>query len=1014
MPHLSRLFRLRKRRFSSSSKPARRRHLLAGFEPLEDRRVLAVSVSFSAGVLTFTGDPNPLVADSVVIESTGTAGTVNYNGGLGSISQAGVNSVVFNAGAGDNEFIIINQAPSRFAPAAGAFFDIFYNVSLDGVGDDSLRLAGGSAATITSGTYDVLSPNSGRITYTTPTTGIRVEFSGIDSAVDEVDDETIQAGAFVTNTSSGAESVTVKVGPVLTPVQSFTRGPVIVDGGDREDHGSGLPNTNGWKFMEQGIGFVKSQVFNSGAANSILIVGTSPGSQARNAVNSAISPLGLAPTYITGAAISTVNFNAFRILYVPSDAGDVSGGISNADLALLAARTADIQTFVKGGGGIYAQTEATAAVPYSWLQIPDPFTITSFGGGGISNPLRKTAQAIAAGFTISDAELSAGVPYHNVFTGPAGFNGLDIFVLDTGPNNVVDGFPPAGDDRAVTLGQGAINQSVGGGPTTQISGNQMVLINLGNKLSLNLNTLGGTDSILVDGSTLSLDGLLAPLTINGGGNGDSLSITDSADNTGPGDNVSVTSLATTGLAAFAINYLGIGSLSVQATQGADTMTLDFSAAGPTTVTIFGGAGGDTFTGPTGYMRASSSIQINVHGDTAAKTTGPVNPGSDAPLSSPDKFNLDMTTRADGAAVTPVVIVDTNGGNATSSNTQLVRFTGIENVDVLDNGVLADTEIGDFFLRGTAGPDYILFVSAGQVNPTFRVRVGNVYYPSTGSFGPYLTATGQVYVYGGGGNDTISMYNTRLDGVLFGEGGDDILTGGYGNDLLIGGQGNDRLNGGTVGGNDEIWGDDYDPVADAPLLAAGNPATHPANRAGGNDQINSFGGNDRIYGQGGNDIINSGGGDDYINGGPGDDTIDGQAGHDRIYGGDGNDVISGSDGNDLLVGGAGNDFLYGRTGDDVLIGGLGADMLNGHEGGDLLQGDDDANSGSLHSGDARDVALMALLLSQWVPFKTTANLTPVGNDGSTDTLWGGAHADLFFVTGLDLAADKNAPGYGPDL
>ena len=45
-----------------------------------------------------------------------------------------------------------------------AFFDIFYNVSLDGVGDDSLRLAGGSAATITSGTYDVLSPNSGRIT----------------------------------------------------------------------------------------------------------------------------------------------------------------------------------------------------------------------------------------------------------------------------------------------------------------------------------------------------------------------------------------------------------------------------------------------------------------------------------------------------------------------------------------------------------------------------------------------------------------------------------------------------------------------------------------------------------------------------------------------------------------------------------------------------------------------------------------------------------------------------------
>ncbi len=1007
MSQLSRLFRLRKRRFSSPSKPARRRQLLAGFEQLEDRRVLAVTVSFAAGVLTFTGDPNPLVADSVVIESTGTAGTVNYNGGLGSISQAGVNSVVFNAGAGDNEFIIINQAPSRFAPAAGAFFDISYNVSLDGIGDDSLRLAGGSAATITSGTYDVLSPNSGRITYTTPTTGIRVEFSGIDSAVDEVDDETIQAGAFVTNTSSGAESVTVKVGPTLTPVSTFTQGPVFIDGGDRDDHGSfsAGANQNGWKFIQQAVQFVRTGSFNPGTIKDVLIIGAN-GSTASAAIGSALSVLGYSSDTVTAVGpgamqIGGVNFGNYKLIYVPSNEespfNNTPGGITNPQLAALNARKADIQAYVKTGGGIVALTEQDSVGAYGWLELPLPFvTFPNFETVMVQDP-----NLVAAGFSITNAELSAGTPSHNGFSGPPGFNGLDVFVRDD-------------DGQVVTLGQGPINDSIGGGPTTQISGSQMVLINLGNKLSLNLNTLGGNDNILVDGSTLSLDGLLAPLTINGGGNGDSLSITDSADNTGPGDNVSVTSLATTGLAAQAISYSGIGSLSVQATQGADTMTLDFSAAGPTTVTIFGGAGGDTFTGPTGYMRASSTIQINVHGDTAAKTTGPVNPGSDAPLSSPDKFNLDMTTRADGAAVTPVVIVDTNGGNATSSNTQLVRFTGIENVDVLDNGVLADTEIGDFFLRGTAGPDYILFVSAAQVNPTFRVRVGNVYYPSTGGFGPYMTATGQVYVYGGGGNDTISMYNTRLDGVLFGEGGDDILTGGYGNDLLIGGQGNDRLNGGTVGGNDEIWGDDYDPVADAPLLAAGNPATHPANRPGGNDQINSFGGNDRIYGQGGNDIINSGGGDDYINGGPGNDTIDGQGGHDRIYGGDGSDVISGSDGNDLLVGGAGNDFLYGRAGDDVLIGGLGADMLSGHEGGDLLQGDDDANSGSLNAGDARDVALMALLLNQWVPFKTTTNLTIVGNDGSTDTLWGGADADLFFITGLDLAADKNAPGYGPDL
>ena len=1013
--NLSRQARLRKRLFQNASTAKRWRKLVAGMEPLEDRRLLAVTTSFSLGVLTFTGDTGVGIDEKVVIESTATPGTINYDdgGGLGSTTQAGVNSVVFNGFTGKNEMIIINQAPTVFRPFAGGSFDIQFNVNGD-PDFDVLRIAGGSAATITSGNYTVSGPTSGTISYTTTFTPINISFSGLDSTgatPDRVDDVTIQGGAFTTNTSTGAESVTVKVGPVLAPVQSFTQGPVIVDGGDREDHGTGLPNTNGWKFMQQGIGFVNSGVFNAGAANSILIVGTTAGSQARNAVNSAISPLGLVPTYVTGAGITSAVLTSFRILYVPSDVGDVTGGITNADLALLAARTADIQAFVRGGGGIYAQTEATAASPYSWLQIPAPFTITSFGGGGISNPLRKTPEAIAAGFTITDAELSAGVPYHNVFTGPAGFNGLDIFVLDTGPNNVVDGFPPAGDDRAVTLGQGAINQTVGGGPTTQISGNMMTLVNLGNKPSLGLNTLGGTDAISVDGSVLSLDGLLAPLTINGGGNGDSLSIDDSADNTGSGDNVSVTSLSTTGLAAFPINYSGVSSLSVQATQGTDVMTLDFSAAGPSTVSIFGGAGGDTFTGPTGYMRASGTIQINIHGDTAAKVTGPVNPGSDAPLSAPDKFNLDMTTRADGSAVMPIVIVDTNGGNAVSANTQLVRFTGIENIDVLDGGVLTNTEIGDFYLRGTDNADYIEFRSAAQVNPVFRVRVGNTYYPSsTGNFGPYTTGPSKVYVYGRGGNDTITMYNTRLNAVFFGEAGDDVLTGGYGDDLLIGGQGNDRLNGAAVGGNDEVWGDDFDPVVNNPSVAS--------QAAGGNDIINTFGGNDTIYGQGGNDTINAGAGDDYINGGPGDDQIDGQAGNDRIYGGDGADVIEGSEGNDVVAGNAGADKLYGRFGNDIVIGGLGQDVVNGNEGGDALVGDESngAGSGSLAKGDAADAALLALM-SLWGTTPTLASLGGFGSSGddtSVDTLWGGADADAFFTTGTDVAADRNAFGYGPDL
>ncbi|MBC7852898.1 MAG: hypothetical protein IAF94_05640 [Pirellulaceae bacterium] len=296
---------------------------------------------------------------------------------------------------------------------------------------------------------------------------------------------------------------------------------------------------------------------------------------------------------------------------------------------------------------------------------------------------------------------------------------------------------------------------------------------------------------------------------------------------------------------------------------------------------------------------------------------------------------------------------------------------------------------------------------------FRIRVGNLYYPTNGGmYGPFTTGVSKVYAYGRGGNDTITMYNTRLNGAIFGDGGDDILTGGFGDDLIVGGIGNDRLNGGAVGGNDEIWGDDFNPAVDTPSVASQTGT--------GNDQINTFGGNDTVYGQGGNDIINTGAGDDYINGGPGGDQLDGQSGNDRIYAGSGVDTASGSEGNDIVAGSDGNDTLYGRAGNDILIGGGGQDIVNGNEGSDVVVGNDSSYTGqssnSLARGDAADAALLVLMLL-WGPSPTLLDLAgfgSAGDDGSVDTLWGGAAADAFFGAPPDNAADRNAPGYGPDL
>src|SRR5207244_7546123 len=108
-----------------------------------------------------------------------------------------------------------------------------------------------------------------------------------------------------------------------------------------------------------------------------------------------------------------VNLNNYRILYVPSGDPETPGGISQADKDSLALRATDIKNFVRSGGGVFALTEDTLTNPYSWLQLPAPFTIDVFTGG-LGGPgcgpnstttthcLYQTPALTAAGFVITD------------------------------------------------------------------------------------------------------------------------------------------------------------------------------------------------------------------------------------------------------------------------------------------------------------------------------------------------------------------------------------------------------------------------------------------------------------------------------------------------------------------------------------------------------------------------------------------------------------------------------------
>ncbi len=89
-----------------------------------------------------------------------------------------------------------------------------------------------------------------------------------------------------------------------------------------------------------------------------------------------------------------------------------------------------------------------------------------------------------------------------------------------------------------------------------------------------------------------------------------------------------------------------------------------------------------------------------------------------------------------------------------------------------------------FVGGMPGDNSISIVAAprGQV----QVRFGG---KDQGKF----TVTGGLFVYGGAGNDTLSVATRiKLPALLDGGPGNDILLGGGGNDILIGGPGKDTL------------------------------------------------------------------------------------------------------------------------------------------------------------------------------------------------------------------------------
>ena len=245
---------------------------------------------------------------------------------------------------------------------------------------------------------------------------------------------------------------------ILLSLAAAQAGPIIIAGTDADDHGSvssGV-NVNGWKFLQQGITNIGNAVTNS--QNNAVCIGCN-GSDASAAFSSAFNLAGLAgwtSTQLTATAditnffngTGTVNKNNVGIIYMPTVVGNVGGGITDTQLAIVNLNGAVINGYLAAGGGLFAQEQANSSIGYGWLTSLLP-TLQVFGdgAGGVSNSntLQLTAQGQAQFPTLTNADISNATPWHAYFKG--GFGALQTLVVGTGDRTGTF-------DDAVVLGGG--------------------------------------------------------------------------------------------------------------------------------------------------------------------------------------------------------------------------------------------------------------------------------------------------------------------------------------------------------------------------------------------------------------------------------------------------------------------------------------------------------------------------------------------------------------------------------
>lgn len=434
-----------------------------------------------------------------------------------------------------------------------------------------------------------------------------------------------------------------------------------------------------------------------------------------------------------------------------------------------------------------------------------------------------------------------------------------------------------------------------------------------------------------------------------------------------------------------------GTLTINALDGDDEVTIHDLDGGAMGVMVNGGHGADTLIGGAGGDHLEGGVGHDLIRGNAGNDTAIGSDGQDTILGNGGDDSLSGGVHDD--------VLNGGGGDDTltgdAGNDNLAGGGGRDSLDAGDGndrlfgqGATGDTlrgGAGDDLLDGGAGDD----VLAEEADADFVLTNSTM----TGHGSDTVVSVERAILFGGAsdnridtsafftagktsvtlrghsGDDTLigSDINDALLGdagndTLEGRAGNDNLSGAAGRDLLIGGEGNDRLRGQGASFDTLIGGhgdDTLDGGAGTDLvMEAGDvdfTLTSSSMTGHGNDTVVNVecamltgGAGDNVIDISGfaasyPSTLSGGGGNDLLIGSSFMNLLRGQDGNDTLIGGDGHDFLQGGAGNDQLDGGSGTDGLSGGSGDDSIVGGLGNDTAFGGSGNDSIRGESGADT-----------------------------------------------------------------------